>query len=398
MTAPEAPPGLGPRAPSTMDRDVTTRSTPYSFQEIVEEERKLLRELRQGGPPHAGQDGSSHDQDEFLGLSFSGGGIRSATFNLGVLQALSELRLLKEFDYLSTVSGGGYIGSWLSAWIHRAGIDTVEQQLSMKDHPHEEPREITFLRSYSNYLTPRTGIFSTDTLAAVATYLRNLILNLSIVLLCLTVVLLLPRLFAWAGKHLHDWPNALLACGALGLAVAVFFINLNLASQLPYSQSNRDKRSLGAKWKAPWYVRRTAVVVWIVLPLTLGAMALSFWLAGPAPSLSQALLTPDWPTLRRDAVDRRRHDRRDRLHLVLRPEDRGRLARAWRPSDVEMAAGRARDRRADGSGRAGGVPADHARAHRAGPSLPGSSPSACGGRPCAASPDCSACSAWPSCS
>ena len=59
---------------------------------------------------------------------------------------------------------------------------------------------MTFLRSYSNYLTPRTGIFSTDTLAAVATYLRNLILNLSIVLLCLTVVLLLPRLFAWAGQ------------------------------------------------------------------------------------------------------------------------------------------------------------------------------------------------------
>ena len=86
----------------------------------------------------------------------------------------------------------------------------------MKDHPHEEPREITFLRSYSNYLTPRTGIFSTDTLAALATYLRNLILNLSIVLLCLTVVLLLPRLFAWAGKHLYDWPNALLACRRAG--------------------------------------------------------------------------------------------------------------------------------------------------------------------------------------
>ena len=285
-----------------MDRDVTTRSTPYSFQEIVEEERKLLRELRQGGPPRAGQDGSSHDQDEFLGLSFSGGGIRSATFNLGVLQALSELRLLKEFDYLSTVSGGGYIGSWLSAWIHRAGVDTVQQQLSIRDHPDVEPKEVTFLRSYSNYLTPRTGIFSTDTLAAVATYLRNLILNLSIVLLCLTVVLLLPRLFAWAGKLLHDWPNALLACAALGLTVAVFFINLNLASQLPYSQSNRDKRVQGAKWKAPWYVRRTAVVAWIVLPLTLGAMALSLWLAGPAPSLSQALLTPDWPTLRHDLV------------------------------------------------------------------------------------------------
>ena len=84
----------------------------------------------------------------------------------------------------------------------------------------------------------------------------------------------------------------------------MFFINLNLASQLPYSRSNRDKRSLGAQWKAPWYVRRTAVVVWIVLPLTLGAMVLSFWLAGPAPPLAQVLLTPDWATLRRDRMDR----------------------------------------------------------------------------------------------
>src|SRR6187397_625381 len=53
------------------------------------------------------------------GLSFSGGGIRSATFCLGVLQALADLRLLRRFHYLSTVSGGGYIGSWLVAWIHR---------------------------------------------------------------------------------------------------------------------------------------------------------------------------------------------------------------------------------------------------------------------------------------
>jgi predicted acylesterase/phospholipase RssA len=274
----------------------------FTFADVLQEERRLLRELARDGAPRADRDQPPDQDDEFLGLAFSGGGIRSATFNLGVLQALSELKLLKEFDYLSTVSGGGYIGSWLSAWIHRAGVDTVQQKLSIKEHPEEEPREVTFLRSYSNYLTPRTGLFSTDTLAAVATYLRNLILNLSIVLLCLTVVLLLPRLFAWAGQLLDHWPNVLLTCGALGLAVAVFFINLNLASQLPYSKSNRDKRSLGAKWEAPWYVRRTAVIVWIVLPLTLGAMALSFWLAGPAPSLSQVLLTPDVSTLRRVAL------------------------------------------------------------------------------------------------
>ena len=54
-------------------------------------------------------------------LCFSGGGIRSATFNLGVTQGLARLGLLQEFDYLSSVSGGGYIASWLRTWIYREG-------------------------------------------------------------------------------------------------------------------------------------------------------------------------------------------------------------------------------------------------------------------------------------
>ena len=54
-----------------------------------------------------------------MGICFSGGGIRSATFNLGILQGLAELKLLHCFDYLSSVSGGGYIHQWLAAWIKR---------------------------------------------------------------------------------------------------------------------------------------------------------------------------------------------------------------------------------------------------------------------------------------
>ncbi|MHB1054173.1 MAG: hypothetical protein ACYCZT_14070, partial [Thiobacillus sp.] len=46
------------------------------------------------------------DRAQLVGLALSGGGIRSATFCLGVIQALARLRLLHAFDYLSTVSGG----------------------------------------------------------------------------------------------------------------------------------------------------------------------------------------------------------------------------------------------------------------------------------------------------
>lgn len=56
--------------------------------------------------------------EDAVGLALSGGGIRSATFCLGVVQVLAERGLMKDFDYLSTVSGGGYIGSFLTMLVN----------------------------------------------------------------------------------------------------------------------------------------------------------------------------------------------------------------------------------------------------------------------------------------
>lgn len=55
------------------------------------------------------------DRTDAVGMSLSGGGIRSATFCLGVVQVLAERGLMKDVDYLSTVSGGGYIGSFITS-------------------------------------------------------------------------------------------------------------------------------------------------------------------------------------------------------------------------------------------------------------------------------------------
>jgi hypothetical protein len=76
--------------------------------------------------------GSAYDRaaaSGLMGLCFSGGGIRSATFNLGILQGLAELKLLRSFDYLSTVSGGGYVHQWFAAWISRRSFKEVEERL-----------------------------------------------------------------------------------------------------------------------------------------------------------------------------------------------------------------------------------------------------------------------------
>src|SRR5687768_3869926 len=76
-----------------------------------------------------------HQRGNRTALCISGGGIRSATFGLGVIQGLASAGILKKFDYLSTVSGGGFIGSWLSSWIrrHPEGVAGVERDLQKTD-------------------------------------------------------------------------------------------------------------------------------------------------------------------------------------------------------------------------------------------------------------------------
>src|ERR1035437_8441953 len=129
-----------------------------------------------------------------LGLAFSGGGIASATFNLGVLQGLAELGLLPFIDYLSTVSGGGYIGSWLHGIIRnkRHGDPAAAQpELDPSRVPGQSEHDpITFLRKYSNYLAPQLGLFSPDLWTIGAVWIRNMSLNLLILIPFLMAVVL----------------------------------------------------------------------------------------------------------------------------------------------------------------------------------------------------------------
>src|SRR3984893_2581666 len=90
------------------------------------EDRSDLSGLQTETPGPAGEPWISYTPLDRVGLALSGGGIRSATFNLGVLKALHELGVLKHVDYLSTVSGGGYIGAWWSAWRGRSKKEFAE--------------------------------------------------------------------------------------------------------------------------------------------------------------------------------------------------------------------------------------------------------------------------------
>lgn len=111
-----------------------------------------------------------------VGVALSGGGIRSATFSLGVLQGLAHLKLLRSIDYLSTVSGGGYAGSFLGGLFCPRG-DGVSTPLDVETElgaPYQSSgpvaKSLAWLRENGRYLTPGG---SGDSLLAAGTVLRN---------------------------------------------------------------------------------------------------------------------------------------------------------------------------------------------------------------------------------
>ncbi|HET6974720.1 MAG TPA: patatin-like phospholipase family protein [Pyrinomonadaceae bacterium] len=215
-------------------------------------------------------------------LCLSGGGIRSATFNLGILQGLARHGLLSRFDYLSTVSGGGFIGGWLSAWIARDGIDSVNLQLTAppKSPLQVEPQPIEHLRIYSNYLSPQPGLLSADTWTLIASVLRNLLLNWIIFLPVLFALLLLPRLWTSilfrsidASHSTPYWKYSIpisLAVALLSGMWAILYIGWNLPSANSYNNNPKSPRYKGGQGYFIW-----RCLIWLVISAI--ALAVFLW-------------------------------------------------------------------------------------------------------------------------
>ncbi len=141
---------------------------------------------------------TENTDDHLVGLAISGGGIRSASIALGIIQSFAREGKLERFDYLSTVSGGGYLGSAISWFLSRKD-QNPEFGLSPENFPfgtdwpgtHAKDSErqkalMRYLRQHGNYLLPGDGL---NALAGASAVIRAIFVNLAVWIPVITALL-----------------------------------------------------------------------------------------------------------------------------------------------------------------------------------------------------------------
>jgi hypothetical protein len=188
-----------------------------TFDEIRAKEFEWIKTRRD----KAGTGGKSPEKDA-VGLGISGGGIRSATFNLGLLQAMERYGLLKHVDYMSTVSGGGYIGScltWLMTKLKQFPFGT-----SRKDHDRLGGSVLAWLRAHGKYLVPGEGL---NVWALTSATLTGILVS---VLVMAPVLLMLFNGLAWETGWNQYMPSAFhFFIKSHGDVLLIYFFLLGLA-------------------------------------------------------------------------------------------------------------------------------------------------------------------------
>lgn len=188
------------------DQEVAPSEIAYP-DELRQRESALVRQRREA----LGDSGTvDADAPQGVGVALSGGGIRSATFCLGLFQALSRHELLRRVDFLSTVSGGGYFGAFLGRLLCRPegpDIPQVEKVLagqSVNGDGGQGP--LRHLRENGRYLAPNGA---GDLLLGGTVVLRNLVAVHGVLGLLVLTVFLGGLLIRARAEHSFSWLNAL---------------------------------------------------------------------------------------------------------------------------------------------------------------------------------------------
>jgi len=157
-----------------------------------------------------------------IGICCSGGGIRSASYNLGALQALQDRGVLARAEYLASVSGGGYTAGAMTMLAGSPESDLVWGQGRPLPFAPGSPEE-DHLRRHSDYLA--AGLAGKVRL--VSRLLLGLLINLAIVG---TIVVVAARL----GGQLAAWlrPELVVPAPRAGAQAPAFLDGMALACAL----------------------------------------------------------------------------------------------------------------------------------------------------------------------
>lgn len=229
---------------ATTPQEAGRRVEPRTFDTVLKEElREVVGAAEMEIKAEWAAPRKSKDSRE-IGLSLSGGGIRSAAFSLGVVQALHVHGLFPKIDFLSTVSGGGYTGAALIAGIKRLqgkfpfGIDETTDRLGMGANEIADNDVVRDLRDRSRYLMP-TGKF--DLVVSLGIILRGLAVN---------AVMVAAAIFLAAGLTLLASPTR----EALGASLV----------HIAFGEEAGSKVYLGT-WLVLTKLLGVALVFWLVL-------------------------------------------------------------------------------------------------------------------------------------
>jgi hypothetical protein len=173
-----------------------SEAAPVPIEQVLDDEYRYLHGDRGSPPSGLTERLRRHERAGHTALCLSGGGVRSASFGLGVLEGFARAGVLGTFDYLSTVSGGGYIGGWWSAWRHRAAVrNEPKPDVQLAAATTVEPDPLARLRTLIEFLTPRTGALSPDVWTLIGTMLRNLLVNWLVLLPLVAAAAMVPLLY-----------------------------------------------------------------------------------------------------------------------------------------------------------------------------------------------------------
>jgi len=227
------------------------------------------------------------DEDNLKGIALSGGGIRAASFSLGVIQSLAKHDKLEQFDFLSTVSGGGYLGgalSWLWSGKWREGTGSKREfGFAAKDFPFgvdarhsnddikmdkDQALLMRYLRQNGCYLNPGDGLTGLSLLGVV---LRGMLMGF------VTLIVLASMIFSILHLTIEQLPDSFSTLTPVQIsltAIAFYVLSLLISTLISPFFINNCCAKTAYKWRRSWEIYISTIMQIILVVFVISSVFL----------------------------------------------------------------------------------------------------------------------------